>query len=206
LAAWLARGPSDLPLPADMPHCGSYHSKYEVIFAGRSSPEAQQLAALLPQRYAELKDAAAAITRAEEWLNNVARNDNASGTGTLRALEFLALRRRAFVQIARDYNRRIARYAELASPGEIGTDRLIGILIKTEHTSTATRSSSPTPPPGRQSNATSEHPPQTFAAGEGWEPAGLRDENVRRDEAVKPAAGTAGQTPRIERSLLVPRR
>jgi hypothetical protein len=201
LAGWLGRATGNLPLPADLPHCGSYHSRYQEIFAGRPTPEAEVLAELLPLRYAELKDAAAAVTRAEDVLKTVAR-ESPDGTGTLRALEFLALRRRAFVQIARDYNRRIARYAELASPGEIGAERLIGMLIKTENASTATRQSS-LGATGRQSSNTADVPPRTFADGEGWEPAGGRAGSGRRDEAVQPTSGVAPQPPRRERSLLV---
>jgi hypothetical protein len=199
LADWLGRGTLRLPLPADLPHCGSYHSRYDEIFAGRPSAEAQELAALLPLRYAELKDAAAAVTRAEEWLNTVAR-ESADGTGTLRALEFLALRRRAFVQIARDYNRRIARYTELASPGEIGAERLIGMLIKTENASTATRPGTAT---SRQSRNAADMPPRTFADGEGWEPVGNHEGAAKRDDAIQPTSGESTQGPRRERSLLV---
>ncbi len=121
LASLIGRGANNLPLPADMPHCGSYMTYFDQIFAGRNSPEAQELSILLPLRYAELKDAAIAVTRAEEWKDGVAQaqNANSDGTGSLRALELLALRRRAFVQIARDYNRRIARYSELATPGQV---------------------------------------------------------------------------------------
>ena len=201
LAGWLGRGTGRLPLPADMPHCGSYHSRYQEIFAGRPSTEAQELSELLPLRYAELNDAAAAVTRAEQWLNAVARNETADGTGTLRALEFLALRRRAFVQIARDYNRRIARYTELASPGEIGAERLIGMLIKVESASTATRPSS-TGTTGRQSSNGSGAPPRTFVE-EGWEPAGNSAGTVQRDNAIQPASGVSQPPPRRERSLLV---
>ena len=82
----------------------------------------------------------------------------------LRALELLALRRRAFVQIARDYNRRIARYSELASPGQINAERLIGMLIKRAGSTTAATTSGRrrAPPPDRQSAAESA-PPRTFA-------------------------------------------
>ena len=185
----MGRGAGNLPLPADMPHCGNYHTHYDQIFAGRPSPEAQELAALLPLRYAELKDAAAAVTRAEAMARTRSpRNDNSDGTGTLRALELLALRRRAFVQIARDYNRRIARYAELATPGEIGAERLIGMLIKRP----ARR-----PPRGRRRPAPSESavaerdqsPPQTFATKAGRRRAAIKPATRRRDEAVQPASG-----------------
>jgi hypothetical protein len=206
LASWI--GPSTgLPLPADIPHCANYNAHYQEIFRERTSVEAQELTALLPLRYAELKDAAAAVTRAEEWLNLVAaaRSDNADATGTLRALELLALRRRAFVQIVRDYNRRIARYSELATPGPIDAGRLIGMLIKRDSSSTATRPFAPASPLNRQSQLRTNLPPSTFV--EGWTP--VRGDGAvgpKRDEAVQPASAVAPPGRRQERSLLVPRR
>jgi hypothetical protein len=206
LASWI--GPSaGLPLPVDVPHCGSYQTRFEQIFAGRPSVEAQELSALLPLRYAELKDAATAVTRAEEWLNLVAaaRSDASDTTGTLRALELLALRRRAFVQIVRDYNRRIARYSELATPGQIDADRLIGMLIKRDSSSTATRPFVPIAPLNRQSQNRRANPPSTFA--EDWTPArGRGRTSSNRDESVQPATAETTVGPYQERSLLVPRR
>jgi hypothetical protein len=207
LASWI--GPlTGLPLPEDIPHCGSYQTHYQEIFRGRTSIEAQELAALLPLRYAELKDAAAAVTRAEEWLNSVAaaRSDNSDVTGTLRALELLALRRRAFVQIVRDYNRRIARYSELATPGQIDAGRLIGMLIKRDTPSTAIRPFAPAAPLNRQSQDSISLPPGTFAD-EGWTPLGDgAATGASRGEAVQPASAVAPPDRRQERSLLVPRR
>jgi hypothetical protein len=205
LASMLGRGGDSLPLPADLPHCGDYYARYGQVFAGRQSPEAQQLSELLPLRYEELKDASTSVVRAQEWLDSIAsqRNDASDGTGTLRALELLALRRRAFIQIARDYNRRIARYTELASPGEIGPDRLISMLIKPEAAdSTATRFSSPAPPLNRQSQKKSDATPKTFA--EGWEPLKSDGETAAtRDNAVAPASAETPSSPRVEHSLLV---
>lgn len=201
LASMMGRGGS-LPLPTDLPHSGSYQSHYEQIFADRPSTEAQELAALLPLRYAELKDSAAAVVRTRADLDAIARNDS-GGTDTLRALELLALQRRAFVQIARDYNRRIARYAELSTPGEIGAERLVGMLIKLDNTPTATRPSLPTGTNGRQSRARAA-PQQTFADAEGWEPAGQSvSRATTRDDSVRQAAAEERQAPREERSLLV---
>jgi hypothetical protein len=205
LASLLGRGSDSLPLPGDLPHCGDYYARYSQVFAGRPSAEAQQLSELLPLRYEELKDSATAVARAQEWLDQIAaqRSDASDGTGTLRALELLALRRRAFVQIARDYNRRIERYTELASPGEIGADRLLGMLIKQDGAdSTATRSSSPVPPLNRQSQMKSATPPRTFA--EGWEP--LKSDGqpaAKHDESVAPASAEASSEPHVEHSLLV---
>ena len=193
-----------LPLPGDIPHCGNYHSHYDEIFAGRPSTEAQELSALLPLRYAELKDAALAVSRAEEWLNAIAsvRNEDSDGTGTLRALELLALRRRAFVQIARDYNRRIARYSELATPGQVAAERLVGMLILRDGSSTATRTSSPTSPPDRQSSSEGANGQRTFSGG--WSPAAPNTmTGARRDDAVQPTSAESPNAPRQERSLLV---
>jgi hypothetical protein len=159
IASYLGRGTAGyLPLPADIPHCATYTTHYERIFSTGAPQEARELAALLPQRYIELRDASTAVTRAEDWLDKVARTPSDDETGSLRALELLALRRRAFVQIARDYNRRIARYSELASPGQVTAGRLTGMLIKST-ASTATLPTSPAPPPNRRSGT---EPPRTF--------------------------------------------
>jgi hypothetical protein len=203
LAALMGVGTGMLLLPADIPHCADYYPHYDKIFAGRASAEAQQIVELLPLRFAELKDATAAISRSEEWLSTVARGDAADGVETLRALELLALRRRAFVQIARDYNRRIARYSELASPGEVGAVRLISMLISRPGASTATRSSSPTGLYNRQSQVAPSLP-KTFDA-EGWTPSSDGQIGDAELDAIQQASGEmdADQAPRRERSLLV---
>jgi hypothetical protein len=184
-------GSMGLPLPADLPHCGDYYARYDQVFAGRQSGEAQQLAELLPLRYEELVDAETAVARAEEFMTAISAQRGAGdGTGQLKALELLALRRRAFVQIARDYNRRIARYTELSTPGDIGSDRLISMLIKRGSTTggnapnTATRPGSYAPPPNRQSQLPADDPSQTFA--EGWE-------SIKSAAAEIPADEPAGQ-------------
>jgi hypothetical protein len=204
LAGFIGRGPNNLPLPADMPHCGTYTSRYDQVFAGRSSPEAQGLALLLPMRYAELDDAAVGVSSAEDWLKGViSRNENSDSVGNLRALELLALERRAFVQIARDYNRRIARYSELATPGQISPDRLTGMLIKRPASSTATRSAAPAPPPSRTSSGVETSPQRTFANTDNtdWLPAekSAASAAAKVDSAVQPAS--AAQS--TERSVLV---
>jgi hypothetical protein len=206
LASMMGGSGTSLPLPADLPHCGSYQTHYEEIFSTRPSVEAKELAALLSSRYAELKDAATAVTRAQGWIGEVARNDSGEGMETLRALELLALRRRAFVQIARDYNRRIARYTELSTPGDIAAERLVGMLIKVSVPPTATRPTLPAGTSGRQSrNSTSV--PRTFAGVEGWESASQTTaRETTRDESVKAASAEESAAAPKERSLLVPPR
>jgi hypothetical protein len=189
LAGFIGRGPNNLPLPGDLPHCGTYTSRYDQVFAGRSSPEAQVLAQLLPNRYMELDEAVTGVSSAEGWFKDVmSRSDNAGNDGPVRALELVALERRAFVQIARDYNRRIARYSELATPGQISPDRLTGMLIKRPVSST-------TQPPIRQSGGVETTGQRTYANAanaEQWLPPekpSLTD-GVKVDPAVQPASAT----------------
>jgi hypothetical protein len=195
--------PGSLPLPADVPHCGKYDTRFEQIFSDRQSVEAQELSALLPLRYEELNDAAMAVMQGEAILAAIGRAPITDETGTLGAFELLALRRRAFVQIVRDYNRRIARYSEIAAPGEIDSARLVSMLISTNSVGMDTRSSSSVDPPSNhqlQHSATT--PQQTFA--EGWSPAGNEPvpDRVSRDNSVRQASAET-QTLRKERSLLV---
>jgi hypothetical protein len=199
LASLIGRGGS-LPLPGDIPHCGDYHTRYNDIFAGRSSTEAAELAKLLPQRYAELKAAAAAVMRAEHELESTAARSD--GEEVRRALELFGLRRRAFVQIARDYNRRIARYTELSTPGNVASDRLISMLIKRNGMTTATRNAATVPINRQTQNAPSL--PRTFE--EGWSPAsGEKVGDAALDQAIRQASGEAeaDRPPQQERSLLV---
>jgi hypothetical protein len=205
LASLLGTGSTSLPLPQDIPHCGNYHSHYQQIFAGRPSAEALELSALLPQRYAELKNAAVSVKRAEDFVLAVAgaTDANSDRAGIAKALELLALHRRAFVQIARDYNRRIARYSELATPGEVDSNRLIGMLIMPSGESTATRSSIPTVTPNRQSSNADTSPPNTFA--DVWEAVGDAGAaaSAIHDTNVAPASAESQAGPREERSLLI---
>jgi hypothetical protein len=198
---------ASLPLPRDIPHCGNYHSHYEQIFAGRPSIEARELNALLPMRYAELKNSAVAVNRAEQFVQSVASatNPNSDRTGIVNALQLLALHRRAFVQIARDYNRRIARYSELATPGEVDSNRLVGMLIMPSGQPTATRNTLPSGTPGRQSSNAENSLQNTFA--DDWEATAGADRggSAIQDSQVAPASAETVDGPQEEHSLLVPR-
>jgi hypothetical protein len=203
VAALTGRGLNNLPLPVDNPHCAKYISHYDQIFQGGGPAEARELATLLPLRFAEMENAAADVTRAEMHYESVSKQGDAD---SMNALRLLALQRRAFVQIARDYNERIARYLDLASPGQLSASRLTGMLINTGVSATATRSASPAPPVRRQSSNDSP-PPPTFAEGSA-EAARANINAAVQDSAVKQASATestaAHSPPRQERSLLVP--
>ena len=205
VASLMGLGSDYLPLPADTPHCASYNTHHDRIFAQGGPAEARELDALLPLRYAELQSAAADVKNSEKYLDSFA-SGRGNPTDGLNALELLALHRRAFVQIARDYNRRISRYSELASPGEVGAERLTSMLIKTDAAATATKSSMSAPPPNRQSSSPPA-PPRTFAAGAAASASPIantakRDETVEAASANEPASPT-NSTSKKERSLLV---
>lgn len=120
-------------LPGDMPYCGRYNTRFNEIFAGQQAAEARELHDLLPLRHEELVGAVDAITRSEQFVKAQSQNQtsNSNGSAMIRALELLALNRRAFVQIAKDYNRRITRYSEISRPGRIDSGRLVAMLIGT---------------------------------------------------------------------------
>lgn len=185
LASLIGRSSNDLPLPADTPHCASYDTQFDRIFPNGAPAEARELAAVLPARYAELKNAKSAVERCNQLVETVARRDS-DGTETLRTLELLALQRRAFVQIARDYNRRIARYSELASPGQLSPVRLTAMLIYTS--ASATDIPPYKAPPRNQQSNVSPSPPRTFA--EGTSP------------AIKPITGTPVNTDGVQPASL----
>ncbi|TWT99701.1 hypothetical protein Pla108_06440 [Botrimarina colliarenosi] len=125
-----------MPLPSDTPFTGPYATRFETVFPAGAPEEARLVAELLPLRLIELQDAAESVASSESWISRVASDQAAQsdGTGVMRALELLALNRRAFVQIARDYNLQINRYTQLAAPERVDTGRLVAMLIRTAPT------------------------------------------------------------------------
>ena len=205
LASKLGRRPAAaLPLPGDLPHCGNYQPRYEEIFVGRQSPEAEQLKELLPLRYAEMKLAAARVAEMQDLLAET-MIDLGPGSGprqaqvVVDAMALLSLERQAFLQIAKDYNQRIVCYAMLAKPQPLQTSRLVAMLIKQSASEPATRS--PIPDHLRSSVPEEGAGPKTFAGGQQWQPQGRS--GARVDTAVVPASGESLQTFRPEKSVLV---
>lgn len=160
LARLMRTSNQSLPLPGDLPLCSAYHTRYSQNFPSGGPQEAAELNKLLPLRHAELLDAANSVSAAEEFFDQVVQQAGGArdAESVVNALQFLALNRRAFVQIARDYNQRITRYTELAKPGELRTARLVAMLIKTPGLARRNDSGT-TPPPGRRSGTA---PPATF--------------------------------------------
>jgi len=193
-----------LPLPGDLPHCGNYKPQYQEIFAGRKSTEAEQLKELLPLRYAEMKLAAARVAEMQDLLAmTIVGIGPGSGAREAQvvvdAMALLSLERRAFLQIAKDYNQRIVCYAMLAKPQPLQTSRLVAMLIKQSAGEPATRSPTPS---HIQSGAPDEgNGRETFADGQQWQPQSRP--GTRVDAAVVPASGESLQTFRPEKSVLV---
>jgi hypothetical protein len=216
LASMIGREAERLPLPMEAPHCGSYHTRYEQVFAGRPSPEADKLSRLIPMLHMQLQETCADVMRSEAWLSSLAAATKPAADGLtgelagdaafLPSWELHSLRRRAFLHYVRDYNRRIARYVELAAPGPIDSEQLIGMLVKRDVPAMATRPSG-SPPRERQSSSDT-RPPQTYARGAGeWVPAGWSESaSAQGGGPVTPASGQGAPLSPNERSLLVPRR
>ncbi len=125
-----------------MPLCSSYSTRYSQVFAGRSSEEARTLDQLIPLRYAELNDAAAGVFRSQDFTRTL-NQKSPNGEGMIKALELLALNRRAFVQIVKDYNRQITRYTELSTPGKLETNRLVAMLVERPNSSSTATAGRP---------------------------------------------------------------
>ncbi len=186
-----------LPIPSDLPHCGAYDTRYDQIFGNRSSRHAKELHELLPQRHRDLQRQAEGVAAARNWFDAVSlhRGSQADGTGLLKAHELLILRRRAFVYTVRDYNLQIARYSELASPGNVGSNRLVSMLIHT----TSTPRGAWQPPEIQRTSAIEElrNPPRTFAPG--------TDERSSQDfQSGGSRAEHHKINPNGERSIVVP--
>ena len=57
-----------LPLPTDLPHCGRYETRYDMIFGGQREPAAEQLSQLMPLRYDQLRRESRGVAEALGWL------------------------------------------------------------------------------------------------------------------------------------------
>lgn len=121
------------PLPGDVPFCGSYETRYDQIFLNRTSVLAESLDKLLPQSHEQLTRLALEIAAAREWMFHVSdnRSPQSDGGELLKAFELFAATRRMFVSAVNEYNEAIVRYTEIATPGTLETDRLVGMLIRT---------------------------------------------------------------------------
>jgi hypothetical protein len=176
--------PGFAPLPADVPFCGPYETRYAQLFQSRSSALAEQLNELLPRLHSELLTCTVDIAEARKWMFTASdrRGLQSDGNELLKAYLLFTARRQQFLDAVREYNIGIVRYTETATPGTVETERLVAMLIRT----------------GSSPQTTFDTDVQRANAEEG---AGLNDSS-----SSTPAAGW-GSTKQTstERSILVPR-
>ncbi|MEM8944846.1 MAG: hypothetical protein AAGD11_06645 [Planctomycetota bacterium] len=189
-------GEAALPLPTDLPHCGAYQTKYDQIFQGRGSPEARQLVDLLSMRHKQLAQASADTSAALQWHRLVSQQRGAQTDDRLllKAYEQLALQRRAFVAAAYSYNQDIARYTDLAVPQEVGTVRLVAMLIQPSGAASSWQSGGIQRASVEESadkvRSVDRYKPKTFAGGpdDQEQPASTTEEGSERSILVSPDA------------------
>jgi hypothetical protein len=172
------------PLPTDVPYCGRYETRYEQIFLGRPSPLAQQLNEFLGRAHDDLATRTHEIADARKWMFTASdkRTPQSDGNELLKAYELFSARRRLFLSAVKEYNLGIVRYTEIATPGNVDTERLVAMLIRT----------------GSSPGTTLDRDVQRVNAEEG---AGLNDSS-----STQPAGGWNSATQSsAERSILVPR-
>jgi hypothetical protein len=125
--------PGFAPLPADVPFTGPYETRYAQLFQSRSSDLAEQLNELLPRLYSDLATSTANIADARKWIFAASdrRTPQNDGNELLKAYELFAARRQQFLDAVKEYNLGIVHYTEIATPGNVDTDRLVAMLIRT---------------------------------------------------------------------------
>lgn len=172
------------PLPIDVPFCGPYETRYAQLFQSRASTLAEQLNELLPRLHGDLSARTADIAAARKWMFAASdrRGLNSDGNELLKAYELFAARRRLFLEAVKQYNLGIVRYTEIATPGNVDTERLVAMLIRA----------------GRSPGATFDRDVQRAGAEEG---ASLDDSS---NAAPTTGWGSTRQSS-TERSILVPK-
>lgn len=189
-----------LPLPVDLPHTGAYETRYEANFAGRESSLSRELHELVPSLHRSLTFQTAQVIADERLRKRVSetRSPQSNGSELLKIHELVCLRRREFVRTVEEYNTQIVRYTELASPGRVGTDRLVAMLIEDPAPSTLikedadVRAAGAEEPVDNGGNTTRRNRPSTFSEGT----------STSREES-SPNRPAAPGTPAGEHSIMV---
>lgn len=133
-AAMLPPG-QNLPLPADLPHVGTYHTHFTEIFAAKTPPPALSLIDNLLPIYCKAIDARGQAVIAAQQAFAAALNDYHGGrTGidvvVARAASLLR-QQTALVNSVCDYNHEIVEYAVASLAQPVGGAALVAMLIKT---------------------------------------------------------------------------
>ena len=165
-AAALPAG-TPLPLPADLPHVGTYRTEFERIFSVQSPPPRLRLIdRLLP---VELRLVVARATAAEaardalDATSEAYRAGQADLAAVLSALRAWGAERRAFFDAVARYNHDIAEYALTVAGPDLSGERLVSMLIERK------RAAAGAPP--KKNDTTTTESPQGVRPAEYTEPA-----------------------------------
>jgi hypothetical protein len=125
---------AQMPLAIDLPHTGSYDTRFAQVYSGRTPPQrALLIDRTIPVRRQAIEEHALAIV---ESLDAVDASTDEYGKGTddlttlLLAFERLWKERKAFSGAVREYNQDIAEYALMVAPAQSDASSLVAMLIK----------------------------------------------------------------------------
>lgn len=123
-----------MPLATDLPHTGSYDTRFAQIYSGRTPPpRAVLIDRTIPVRRKAIDEHAEAIVEALDAVEaSVGDYGNRSNdlTTLLLAFERLWKERKAFSGAVREYNQDIAEYALTVAPAQSDANALVAMLIK----------------------------------------------------------------------------
>ena len=135
LAADMGLSPTALmPLAIDIPHTGSYDTRFSQVYSGRTPPpRAYLIDRVLPVRRLAIDEHAEGIVAALDAVD-ASGDDYAQGTADLTTLilafERLWKERKAFTGAIREYNQDIAEYALMVAPATSDPNALVAMLIR----------------------------------------------------------------------------
>ena len=124
-----------LPLPADRPHVGPYHTYFKEMFATRPAPgRARRIDSALPLRSKAIDAHALAMQAADEALA-AASDARTAGRGSLAALltvlDAVRQEQNAMLASVCRYNHDIADYALTVAAADAGSEVLAAMLVRT---------------------------------------------------------------------------
>lgn len=134
LAAFLPASDEALPLPANLPHVGTYNTYFEQIYASRPAPlRAKIIHETLPLKRQAIDARASAVQAAHDALDAAVdawRSGQAPLQMLLSCLDDLERNRTALLAAARYYNEDIAEYALPLAPASMTADSVAAMLIR----------------------------------------------------------------------------
>lgn len=130
-----------LPLCSDLPHTGTYTTRFEQIYRDRpATATARRIHETLPLEVEEISLRAEAVIAAGDVVEaalDQQRQRIVSSTDVVSEIDRLCQQRRAFVKAVTRYNEDIASYALPLAPASFSAERLVAMLIKPAASSSA---------------------------------------------------------------------